>query len=375
MKTIDDTIGNVTGLRALIEASDLDAVIAVSPENVHYIADVEISTQRSIRDRLALVIWAKRQEPVMVLCQVEEGYVRQQSWIADIRTFKEFVTPPIRLVAQVLREKGLANACVGCEMEYLAGKYIAELTAELPGLRLAPCEPIFRRARMIKSAREIATIRDGFRGTEKALLATYITVTAGEDELSLQRRLSDGILRSGAEDVAFCHINAGPNTGFPHAAPTGYRVQPGDIVKADCGGHYLGYFSNVGRTARLGKPSADELDTWKRLREIHHAVTDLLRPGNCGRQLFELATRLHQKHDIPFPYAHNGHSIGLEVHEHPFVGPYEEIPYEAGMLSTVETRVRWVGRKGLHMEDLFEITATGPVLLSDAFDNEEILVV
>jgi hypothetical protein len=41
------------------------------------------------------------------------------------------------------------------------------------------------------------------------------------------------------------------------------------------------------------------------------------------------------------------------VHEHPFIGPNEEIPYEAGMLSTVETRVRWVGQKGLHMEDLF----------------------
>jgi Xaa-Pro aminopeptidase len=260
-------------------------------------------------------------------------------------------------------------------MEYLAGKYVAELGAELPDLHLAPCEAIFRRARMIKSLREKAVMREGFRGTEKALLATYITTTAGEDELSLHRRLSDGILRSGAEDVAFCHINAGPNTGFPHAAPTGYRVQAGDIVKADCGGHYLSYFSNVGRTAKLGRPSADEFDTWKRLREIHHVVTDLLRPGNCGRQLFELAGRLHEKHKIPFPYAHNGHSIGLEVHEHPFIGPHEEIPYEAGMLSTVETRVRWIGQKGLHMEDLFEITATGPVLLSDAFDNEAILVV
>jgi len=34
-----------------------------------------------------------------------------------------------------------------------------------------------------------------------------------------------------------------------------------------------------------------------------------------------------------------------------------------------------VGEKGLHMEDLIAITENGPVLLSDAFDNEEILVV
>jgi Xaa-Pro aminopeptidase len=57
------------------------------------------------------------------------------------------------------------------------------------------------------------------------------------------------------------------------------------------------------------------------------------------------------------------------------INPFEKTVYEAGMVSTVETRVRWVGVKGLHMEDLIAITETGPVLLSDAFDNEEILVI
>lgn len=271
--------------------------------------------------------------------------------------------------------KGLADGRIGCELEYLATIYAGQLQAALPKLKLEPCEALFRRARMVKSAREMQTIGTGFRGTEKALHATCITVTEGEDELSLRRRLADGILRSGAEEVAFCHINAGPNTGFPHAAPTGYRVREGDIVKADCGGLYRGYFSNVGRTAKVGKPSAEERDIWKRLREIHHTVADGLRPGKRGRELFELATRLHEKHRIPFPYAHNGHSIGLEVHEHPIIGPHEDVPFEAGMICTVETRVRWPGEKGLHMEDLFAITDAGPVLMSDAFDNEEILVI
>jgi Xaa-Pro aminopeptidase len=375
MKTIEDAVGGVTGLRRSLEAGGLDAVIAASPENVQWTADVEISTQRSIRDRLAVVVWAKGEEPVLVLCQVEEGYVRQESWIRDIRTYREFVTPPIRLVIDVLREKGLSDARVGCELEYLAAAYVNELVRELPGLRLEPCEKLFRRARMIKTPRERQVIADGYRGTEKALLATYATVAEGEDEHSLRRRLSDQILSSGADDVAFCHINAGPNTGFPHAGASGYRVRQGDIVKADCGGHYGGYLSNVGRTAKLGRPTVEERDTWRRLREIHHAVADKLRPGNCGRELFELASKLHEKHAIPFPYAHNGHSIGLEVHEAPLINPYDETPYEPGMISTVETRVRWVGVKGLHMEDLYEITETAPILLSDAFDNEEIFVI
>jgi Xaa-Pro aminopeptidase len=247
--------------------------------------------------------------------------------------------------------------------------------ARLPKLKLEPAEPVFRAARMHKSAREVETLQRGYRGTEKAMFATYITTTVGEDEFSLYRRLADGILLSGADAVAFNHINAGPNTGFPHAAPTSYRVQPGDMVKADSGGYYDNYYSNVGRTAKMGRPSAEEVDLWKRLREIHHTIADMLRPGNTGRQLFEAAGRLHEKHDIPFPFAHNGHSVGLEVHERPLIGPNEDIPYQAGMVSTVETRVRWVGKAGYHNEDLYLITEGAPVLLSDAFDNEEILVI
>jgi len=375
MKTMEEAIGDVPGLRRAIEASDFDAVIAVSPENVRYTGDVMISTQYSIRDRLALIVWAKGQAPVFVLCQVEEGYVREHSWIEDIRSYKEFVTPPMRVVVDVLKEQGLERAHVGIEMEYLGALYYRQVTEALPGLRLSPAEPLFRGVRMFKTPREVAALTRGFRGTEKAMLATYATVTVGEDEHSLSRRLADHILLSGAERVAFNHINAGPNTGFPHAAPSGYRVQKGDIVKADSGGFYDDYYSNVGRTAKVGKPTPEEVDLWKRLREIHHSIIDMLRPGNTGRQLFAEAAALHERHGIPFPFAHNGHSIGLEVHEAPLISPHEETVYAPGMISTVETRVRSVGKAGYHMEDLVRITEGAPEVLSTAFDNETIFVI
>ena len=48
---------------------------------------------------------------------------------------------------------------------------------------------------------------------------------------------------------------------------------------------------------------------------------------------------------------------------------------QPGMVTTVETRVRWVGKVGYHMEDLIEITDGAPVLMSDAFDNPQIFVI
>lgn len=375
MKKMQKATGNLSRLQALIDDSEYDAVVAVSPENVLYAGDVFISTQIDIRDRLAFVVWAKGRPPAYVLCEVEEGYVRQKSWIADIRTYKEFVTSPIEILADTLKEFGLARSRVGIETEYLGVHYHQMLMSRLPGLRLAPCGNLFAQARMIKSQRERDILTAGFRGTEKALLETYTATRVGDTERDMAFRLCDGILRSGAQSVAFCHINAGPNTGFPHMDPSDNKIAVGDILKADAGGFYNRYYSNVGRTAKMGALTDDDRSWWGRLRDIHHEIVDMVRPGNTGAQLFEAATKLHQKHNIPFPYAHNGHGIGLQVHEHPLISPHDHTPIETGMMITVETRVRWVGKVGYHMEDLVEVTAGAPVVRSDYFDNESILVV
>ena len=374
-KAIGDTLGDVTRVRQLLEKSDHDAVIAVSPDNVRYVGDVHISTQTSIRDRLALIVWPKGRDPVFVVCLVEEGYVRAHSWIQDVRSYKEFVVKPMDLVADVLAELGLANARVGVELDYLAALYADQLRARLPGLKLVQCTDLFHHARMIKTPREREILRHAYRATEKALLSTYATVRVGETEKSMANRLAAALMHSGADMVAYLHINAGANTGYPHMSPGDYQVQDGDIVKADVGAWFSEYITNIGRTAKMGQPSAEDQSYWTRLRDIHHRIIDMVRPGNTGKQLFAKAGELYAKADLAFPYAHNGHGVGLLVHEHPLISPHDDIPFEPGMVTTVETRVRWVGRVGYHMEDLIEITDSAPVLMSDAFDNEQIFVI
>ena len=238
----------------------------------------------------------------------------------------------------------------------------------LAGDRFEPCRGVPEDPQRIPLA-------EAFRGTERALKETYEATRPGDSERDMCFRLSDRILRSGAESVAFSHINGGPNTGFPHMDPSGYRVQPGDLLKADAGGRYRRYYSNVGRTAKLGPLTADDRSWWSRLRDIHHQLIDMVRPGTAGSEIFGRATELHRHHDIPFPYAHNGHGIGLLVHEPPLISPHDDTVLLPGMMVTVETRVRWVGDRGYHMEDLIEVTGDGPVIRSDFFDNEEILVV
>ncbi len=374
MKTEHDTLGDMARMRAAIDDSDMDAIVIVSPENLRYAADVQFTSQLKIRDRLTFIVWAKEKDPVMVVCQVWEALVRRSSWITDLRTYREFQDSAVAIVAGVLAEMGLEKGRIGYEGEYLAGRYCDEMRAALPNAKITECDDLLARVRMFKTPAEVKLLRGAYNGTANALLAAWSNVSEGQTERDVSRRLANGILASGAGSVAAMVMGAGENTGL-HAEASSYRIQQGDIMKSDCGGLYEGYFSNIGRTAKLGALNDQDRSIWTRLREIQHELIDMLRPGNTGQEVFHACARLHAERDLPFPFGHNGHSVGLMIHERPIIGPHETIPYEVGMVSTVETRVRWPGKIGYHMEDLFLITESGPELLSTAFDNEEIRVV
>jgi Xaa-Pro aminopeptidase len=374
-KQKSDAMGDLARLERGIAASACDALVAVSPENVRYAGDVHIDTQRRIRDRLAFVIWPKQGQPVFLVCEMEASYVRANSWITDVRTYQEFVEDPMAVLAGILRELKVDAGHVAVETAYLAAKYYEELRRQCPKLTISPAEPLLAQARMYKTPREKAQIVHAFHATEKAFLHAFSTAKVGEPERDMAVRLAEAILAEGADLISANHCNAGTNTSYPHMAPSDYRLQKGDILKGDSGGLFKQYLSNVGRTAKLGKPTGEDLSIWSKLREVHHTVIDQCLVGKTGRELFELARTTQQKLSLPFTYSHNGHSIGLSGHEHPIINPHEDTPYEVGMITTVETRVRIAGKVGYHMEDIIEITAGAPVWHAKYFPNEELLVV
>jgi Xaa-Pro aminopeptidase len=374
-KPREEALGDLDALERAVNESAYDAVVAVSPENVRYAGDVHIATQRSIRDRLAFVLWPKGRAPLMLVCAIEAGYVAAKSWIGEVRTYREFVEDPMVALAGVLHELGLDAGRIALETEYLAAKYYLELMRGCPRLTIAPAEPIFARVRMFKTPREKALVIEAFHATEKAFLTAFSQARAGEPERAVAIRFADAMLRAGADQVTSNYCNAGANTGYPHMVSSSYEMRCGDILKGDAGGLFRQYYSNVGRTAKLGEPSAEDRSIWQRLREVHHTVIDACRPGRTGRELFELAKNTQTRLGLDFTYAHNGHSLGLNIHERPIIGPREDIAYAPGMITTVETRARIPGRVGYHMEDVIEITDGAPIWHARYFPNEELLVV
>ena len=226
-KLREDAMGDLAQLERAIAASPYDAIIVVSPENVRYVGDVHIDTQRRIRDRLAFIVWPKNGQPVFLVCEMEASYVRANSWISDIRTYQEFVMDPMVALADILRELKIDAGSVALETAYLASKYHDELRRQCPQLKTSAAEPLLARVRMFKTPREKAQILHAFHATEKAFLSAFSKIRVGEEERAVAIRLAEAMLTEGADLVTSNHCNAGTNTSFPHMAPSDFTISPG----------------------------------------------------------------------------------------------------------------------------------------------------
>jgi Xaa-Pro aminopeptidase len=372
MTSTAQPVGNIPRLEEILGQSDFDVVVAISPENTAYTSGVFIGSQRGIRDRLALVVWPKAGAPAMIVCTIEEPQARAESFIADVRSYVEFKTSPIEVLVDVLREMGLERSRIGFESHYLSAHFFEEMITALPSATFVGCDELFSEVRMIKTGEEIARLTHAAQRTERALLATYATIHSGESEKSMTDRLANAMMLSGAHMINFLYINAGPNTGYPHCLGTTYPCKTGDIVKTDCGATYDGYISDVARTGVLGKPSEEQRSIYARLLEIHHECIDMVRPGTRASDIFAAMTKGHQRAGLPFPLPHAGHSVGMAGHETPILSPFDHTELQPNMMFYVETRVRWLGKVGYHIEDLVLTNDGAPTVLTGFFPTNSL---
>ena len=357
-----------------LAASDLDALVAVSPENTYYSCDVPILTQKIIRDRLAMVVWIRSAEPVLILCSIEDAQARAESWIKDIRGYVEFQTSPVQLLADVLNERQLGRGRIGIEKRFLSTHYWEELNRLLPQATLVGCDRLFDKVRMVKTAEEIKILGDSAQATDRAIRKAFESARLGQTERETAEVMGDELRKGGAESIAFVILATGPNAAMAHPVPGETKMQPGQILRTDFGGFFKWYYSDLARTAICGKPTAEQRETYTKLYQVQADVIQAMRPGVRACDLYNLCQRRFEEVGLTFRMPHIGHSIGIDIHEYPMLNPQTTEELQPDMMFAVEPVHR--GAEGLyHIEDLVLVTGKGPKIVSRSADWAPLLTV
>ena len=272
------------------------------------------------------------------------------------------------LLVEAITARGLGEARLGVEFDFLPVGDMAALQAALPKAAFVDGADVIRRCRMIKSPREIDFLRTGSSLAEAGIASMSQEVRDGVRREHLSEAWRDGVKRETAKlgvtnmTGAWDYISVGPN-------PWGGSdvVRAGEPIKVDVGCVLNGYSSDGGRTFVLGKPNEDAATVHAALLAAFEGGLKAIGPG---RPMSGPHTELHRVMKSAgfddFTRGHVGHSVGQSVfsEEWPFLSASNSLSFEPGMMIAFEAPLYLDGVGGFIIEDQLVINDTGIEVLN-----------
>lgn len=280
-----------------------------------------------------------------------------QTWPAD----------PTEALADALRERGIAEARLGVELEGVPPAAVERLRAALPRATLLDCTNLLRLIRAAKTDAEIACLARAAQIAEDAASDVVATADADATPTELADRFRILVAQEGADLDHFALSLHG--LGF--AAGGGRPLTRGAALYLDFGCIDRGWFSDSGTTVAVGEPSPEALAEHAAVRDTVAAGAATARPGIRGSAVQHAMQVALAERAIVKSYPH-GHGLGIEVRDYPILVPDDgavisddcielgaDLPLEPGMVINLEAPVLTLGERSVHCERTFVITEDG----------------
>lgn len=235
------------------------------------------------------------------------------------------------------------------------------------------------KARSVKTAAEIAIMREGAKVTNKliAMIRPFIQSKPGLREVDLALHLEMEMKRMGAEGVSFETLVANcDRSGMIHQVPSASesRLDKTGLALIDFGIMWKGYATDVTVPMVFGKISREQQKIVDVNRKAYDLAIGMLKPGIAAHEVAEAAIGYIRSEGLNMPYG-LGHGIGLEVHDPPRLAPkptdpemlkyWKETPLEPGMVFTIEPGITSdIG--GSRIENDVLMTDSGPEILTES---------
>ena len=372
----------------LMQSQGLSALVFCQPETITYAAGAFAGVASFWRRAGAAFVIVPADEAVplsAIVGDLQAESFAAQSGISDVRSHRIWVEAdiwPLDVAAkpkrqprpvqydlmaslqelrQVLGEHGCLGKRVGIELGFVPA-------ADFPAFdriaaEWADCTNIVEHLRAIKHPGEIERLRNAAKYARAGVRALVAAITPGMDAVQMTAIWRDAAMAEAARrgspppQAAWAYI-AVAGDGFAPGGPARF----GDIIKIDVGCVIDGYSSDGGRTAILGKPSADQRGVFDALARAFETGFALLKPGaRLGDVYRATASSMWDQGFETYGRGHFGHGVGASIwsEEWPFISAESDAVVEPGMVLAFETPWYIAGLGGFIIEDQVLITETG----------------
>ncbi len=363
-----------------VRAAGAHGVVLWDPQRVLYFTGFAyIPTERPIG-----FVMNAAGECAMFVPRLELEHARERTGFERVDTYVEYPYEPhpMRVLAGTLAALGVGERIASDHDGYpwVLG-YRGPALSELTGAALVPLTGAVEDLMMVKSAAEVALIRESCRWGNLAhrRLQEYTRVGATETEVS-QRASQDATREMLAALRGHYRAQSmfadGPSAGYrgqigrqsaiPHALNDNLVFEPGDVLVTGAGCPMWGYQSELERTMFVGPPGAAARAIFTHMCNAQELAIAALVPGTPCAEVDRKVRAYYEQHGLmPHWKHHTGHAIGLRYHEGPFLDVGDPTPIAAGMVFTVEPGLYLPELGGFRHSDTVLVTDAGPELLTD----------
>jgi len=262
-------------------------------------------------------------------------------------------------VTQMIKD---ADACHGGTVEVVYGE---QLVDEL---------------RMIKDEKEIGLLRKAAALTDYAMEQIIPILKPGITPYEVEKKIAQIGFDNGAEDLAFSgsciFVEKGhPTAVDPYIFPRNRGMRVGTGIAFDMGYVLNGYSSDYGRSFFYGEPSQEAVESYKALQAAQCYMVDHIVPGKTSVTeisdiIYEGLEQFGRGHQLRHhEQGGQGHQIGIEVHELPWIHRNNEGILKPGMVFCSEPKIFIPDEIYMRVEDMILVTETGAEFLT-VFDRD-----
>lgn len=241
------------------------------------------------------------------------------------------------------------------------------LAAAAPDAQIINADSVMTSLRQIKSAAEIACLREGLRIGQVALGEILGQIAPGMTELEGAGIIQHALYANGAEYESHpVYVLSAGSTAHAISRPTHRVMQKGDMVQLNLGGRVDGYSPSVGRPICLGKMTPRQRQLVEFGREAHYKTYEWIRAGVEAAQVAQKFIDLFRDRGYADSYLYGPcHGLGMIEVEKPWMETTSKYRLAENMTFQADT-FAYDTDFGLRWENGLLVTAADAQMMSDA---------
>ncbi len=366
--SLDEYGARIARLRSLMATLQVDSVLFTSYHNINYYSDFLYC---SFGRFYGLVV--TQDKVVLIAANIDGGQPWRKGVCDRALIYTDWQRDNyFRAVQQEVPNAGR----LGIEFDHLPIERMNKLQAALPHAQLVDIAAECMKLRMVKSAEEIAFIRNGAQVCDVGGAALVAAVREGVPEHEVALASTQAMVREIARRYPHTELmdtwtwfQSGINTDGAHNPVTTRKVRHGDILSLNCFSMISGYYTALERTLFYGDVDAASRKIWEVNVKVHEEGQKLIKPGvRCCDVALEL-NKIFAEHGLlqyrTFGYGHSfgvlshyyGREAGLELRED------IETVLQPGMVVSMEPMLMLPqglpGAGGYREHDILVVTETG----------------